>query len=1627
MYIFTEKMTSLDACSRNMSIKTLIKEGMTYDVLKTVFQNCSSFMEFWKVLKDIGIDRKVAKHFTSQFCGIGLQNEKALGYCLHLAKQNGTADSNGLSENIETSKHLSSMKNNSHANTAASNSLPPENNNETPNSPCTDIISETGTGVSNGLVSQNSKESSMHHASLERIHKTGTAVSNELVPVINEGAKHLAYTDENRGTSTSCNSVVKARYVSSSQAFEQRPMDYALTSSSDEIRGMIYNANKTRNIEDNKEIDQESSKPGNSQDSSIESSKGEESENWDSEIMNSDHSEQFVLKVNNVFPVSVGIDDFTSTRTEKVRSKHMKGDTYKGGYRKEKSSGKYSSRTTNSDKEFVNNSKGNNFRESERNKNWNASRTQPSFQASKENNISNSRGNLLKPETTGQRGDNNPKTIAATASIDTSTIQKDKEKVDKQQTKSSNQISVTSNTVQKDGEQVDKQQSKTLNQESITSKPSPLNISEELKKQEKRSNKIGNNSTRRKENDPSVNKKSKKKRNKQTSSQQRSVTFVHSSPGSPNLEGKETTAFFVGDVEILVPVEKIRDNRHDTKRDNAHDIHDDKRKLKHQDIMRDINRDKLDDNKRGDNSEVHVHKETLSLQDKDIPSRDDYCDSKCDNVEKNVCNEDDKALKSEISNIDDTANKASKHKEHNIDNTMIIGETTPERKAAQLKETKEEMKVHQIEQKRRDDINDTSADPLVLEDTHNTAGSTDLDDQKASSNESTPESKDNDMIDAGSTDTEDGLDFYQLVENLHDGTYPSMYPVQPMPFTYPVPGLPPAVPAGYGFYPPMAPMMPMFPGPGLMPFPGIPFPGHQGFVPFGGYQHRYPLPAQMYQPTMYHPNLDNPGQIDEIPVEDRRESPEILGIPYSDVKDNNNMAINTDKGTIVDDSFSTTSDEHSESLLNIDMEGSKKTSSVAAVSREERKRHRRSSKDHEKHEKRAHKVKRSSSKHTNEVEIQNAEHLKTTKADAKEATSSGNSSHLPSPQTASPTSPRDLSTNDSPAESTRLDGSISRKAHRNDSSLSSKSTSSSRPFKRHPMNGEATSNSACNSTSPRPLKKESSREDVTSKPSNKTNRDSSKEGKPKRQVDASPNVDVTSPSTEAKSVDRDEKVNTSNMSVSVKKPTMTPPRKSKEPSKSDIVTKNGKGSSNSSKMSDGVMTPKTTPPKTSPSSRDSSEVHSTSNEREHYSSAKKSTTSPKASQPLASSRVTPHESALKSYSTAAKATTSGPRNPTAISGKNQERVDSRTKSSLPRPSTSKSTTEKWPQNTNDPTHQHSSSKKSKDVSPKYTPPMKSSRAVPKVEGSPKASDCVFKTKQAKSPNRSQNVESSKGKALSLTDAPKEQGSFEKKVPAYDERDSKETKSKTITEAAKDSAQINEYIGSAPDQSTEAARRLKWPLSAWSGGSIPAPPKPQREPLARKRVYETQVNPEECSKNISIEISKKDDYKNGNDIRGSQEKSSERGSTTEEYTKDPSSAVLERDKKDSHKNKRVEMVNNNNIASEHVLHIDEKPGSTNSRTTNYRDILMGKSKSETNSNSTMIDGSPKNNLTFAENDNKRSDIPSVKQAEHNNNNNVKRFAKTNTVDNTIRTGVVEPKDNIKHDNRATKPHKRQTRR
>ena len=91
-----------------MAIKKLLKEGVTYNSLRTIFEECCSFLDFYETMKSYGIERKVAKVMALHFSGKGFHNQGAKTYSkLHEAKT--TADKS--TEDQSSGDHSVQQKN----------------------------------------------------------------------------------------------------------------------------------------------------------------------------------------------------------------------------------------------------------------------------------------------------------------------------------------------------------------------------------------------------------------------------------------------------------------------------------------------------------------------------------------------------------------------------------------------------------------------------------------------------------------------------------------------------------------------------------------------------------------------------------------------------------------------------------------------------------------------------------------------------------------------------------------------------------------------------------------------------------------------------------------------------------------------------------------------------------------------------------------------------------------------------------------------------------------------------------------------------------------------------------------------------------------------------------------------------------------------------------------------------------------------------------------------------------------------------------------------------------------------------------------------------------------------------
>ena len=91
-----------------MAIKKLLKEGVTYNSLRTIFEECCSFLDFYETMKSYGIERKVTKVMALHFSGKGFLNQGAKTYSkLHEAKT--TADES--TEDQSSGDHSVQQKN----------------------------------------------------------------------------------------------------------------------------------------------------------------------------------------------------------------------------------------------------------------------------------------------------------------------------------------------------------------------------------------------------------------------------------------------------------------------------------------------------------------------------------------------------------------------------------------------------------------------------------------------------------------------------------------------------------------------------------------------------------------------------------------------------------------------------------------------------------------------------------------------------------------------------------------------------------------------------------------------------------------------------------------------------------------------------------------------------------------------------------------------------------------------------------------------------------------------------------------------------------------------------------------------------------------------------------------------------------------------------------------------------------------------------------------------------------------------------------------------------------------------------------------------------------------------------
>lgn len=1687
-------MASLDACSRNMCSKTLVKEGMTYDVLKTVFQKCSSFMDFWQTLKNVGIERKVAKHFTSQFGALGLQNEGALGYCLDLAKQNGTPVSNGMDSQEHQQKHSSG-----NSFTANSNELNSQNIETSEQSSSSDI----GPADSKGSSSQKN-EFSKPSSSIKDI-------PNPNVPC-------------------SGNSIVTVRSVSSSQAFEQRPMDYALTSSSDEVRPRICDANGhgrgLKNSKKESKVISETEHSTNLTESgnSEESSKEDENENWDSEISNSGNNGTFVLKINDVIPVSVGIDDFSS---DKSHSKRQKRNTCKDTDRSEKQVGK----------NFKTDVKSKHSSEANRKRNSNTEGIRSSVGESKvSKSTSLSEAHSIK---------NNSKTtipdVKTTQNLDgrktnhESSVGESKSKIIgnvKHETRDKNdnshvQAISNTNAGQNSQDSIIKQSNLSIANESTKAKPPslvmPENITEKISKS--RNGEIGRNGEICNKNKQT---QSKRKRNKQNSNQMKPVILLDL-PGSPDFKGKDTTTFFVGDVEIRVPVEKREIERDVPLRDTCSadgrvsEHHD---KSEPTEVKPELSKlcDTDRDNKRDDEGvKIPMTVEVLPL------SHDE--DTSLRYVERDGLDNASDTIKVEVSKNDDTLN-SFENKDVKISDSLANGEVTG-------KDSKEMVETSKTE---INDQNDSFGvlvkahgevqSPAKTRDSQNEEMSCTLD-TSGSSNENQPgEDKASDMNNDGFP-VESNLNVdeqqseqqpLQAFDEIHDGNFPpSMYQpsMQPMPlrFTAPCPtglptGMPPAVPTGYGFYPPMGPMMPMYSGTPFVPFHGVPYPVHQGFVPFGGFQHRYPLPGHVFQqPAIYHQQEPENSSaylgVHNVasPLNIHRESPDTLGIPCSEVGPT--VPEKTSIKANVYDSFSTTSDETSESSSYLEHESFDHVSSSAIHSDSSKEDHRSGRRrPYERNYSKRHLKERNDQfrkvvhkgkevKENKEDEDQSGDH---NSRKMKESAGQSSSSLLTPPRASKTKSSKDLSVENG------AKGKPSKEAHLNKPRSSSKSSDRESLSSEKPSSQRETNRSTSTRKSPSKGKeyKDSKRSEAITKKSDGSPKGSALKSSPEESVNievpskelgpasktstnvvksnsnSTPRSPSKASSVEGSPKNEDEPKRSSikiNENISPKSTRASIKQKPEDDTKykkeSKDITHEAKTSPSTSRHPN-TEPSKPSPPRPSrsefPKEKRSQNTSSHSQQREHYHSK---------SDDISLKHTTPKQpiSKVSKLEVSPKSGDSGSERNYQTSKKSEDPSRKCTSSKSTREA-STIKVEKSSDHGREMNRVYPPSKKGDNAPQKSVPPRQSNK-VSSIKSSPKSSGSgsdaeskkkLYDSASSQTSNSSHRrdgsdpLSSSKPRLMEKPTTSMESKSIEKKsgdtkeprqevslLTSKKSHTGSETKPSVPNTSAENQKSTKGNVAdgvtsSLPNQNNEAARKLKWPLSAWSGGTIKAPPKPQRDPQARKKVRESQTKSsmsgtlsEESFKKTPSVISESHRDNSGNDrgVSGNSMNCSESHRNVSEVNQSHTSKKTKGTKEEGDlpdnntlKDKAIEPRYNNTTAENKGK---KEPEKSSSQTVNYRDILVGKTnpKTQCNTTSSAVEGSSTNGFQKDAKDYKKSNKSFGKPTE-NNNIDVHKFT-TNSPVNTARSDnewkdkKANSERHVSRDAKISKSHKHQSQR
>lgn len=872
-------MCPLDSCSRAMSSKRLIREGLTYDLLKTVFQKCSSYMDFWQTLKKIGIDRKVAKHFTSQFGAMGLENQGSLGYNLNAAMQNGSL-SNGSSQDT-----------NGHANGA--------------------VNGNSGPNEGNSVISVSSKS---------RIHTTN----------MNE-------TDSSKRKDV-LRTTRAERATSSSRAFEERPLDYAVTSSADE-RLKAYELLRSAKEQDNKKDASKNVKvaSGRERKSSLEANAGAEStmtgslssentsnstdpsicngdENWDSEIENSITRGHFVLQFNEVIPASIVFDDVCSSPGESsTEPTHPEAMQEKRNVGNVKDSASYDKRKTGGGIGSV---------QGKRHEHGHAKRGSELVDLGRSN-------KTMKKETKNKSKD----------TVVSSQDRKQEILVSSAGKESLEQVS-HNRSVGHLPKVTDGESSKTSSSSVVEVGQKEIDDKKGLK----------------------TNKRSKISSRKKPSS----VTFVtpvgraseDSSSGLPE-DGVVMTTVYVGDVPILVPVKRQCVPCEDSLDQPTHE------------------------NKELDTGNGNISTEGSTIpREEGITTKEESVRNPTTDAERMVVSEERKdgtsvdreledGRKQEMSGFEQVVKDLEKAPPENTTIPDIVPPTsTSESLSSSSYETSDtgsniDYKHQTTPRLTEENLNEPGKPPSNLcpsGDNVYTHGScdqaspaieqaafihqpaaptteehsscametedtskTDQDSENVcGDDESQPPSEQRDLsVDPSSeVDIIPDVATQEQMNGFPEGQWTSSDVVYPNPNMYSVPRpqypfqmpYPTAMPSAYGFYPPLPHMMPMIPGPQPVPYPPMPF-ASQGMMPFGGFPPRFPMPMPMFRHSMYptvqqgpQPYLDVSEQ--ESTPQTSSSSPEVLGIPDNRIQASEHQNNKSPTGMSYV-AYSTSSDDHS--------------------------------------------------------------------------------------------------------------------------------------------------------------------------------------------------------------------------------------------------------------------------------------------------------------------------------------------------------------------------------------------------------------------------------------------------------------------------------------------------------------------------------------------------------------------------------------------------------------------------------------------------------------------------------------------------------------------------------------------